>query len=96
MEVRLYSKGLEDKIHDAERNLTVVLDQLNLLESEADRIRFFWDSPSYREWRRELERQTGMAAVSVRRLSRLLLAMNEIAVMLAETEKNNETAVSQL
>ena len=94
MEVRLYSKGLEDKIHDAERNLTVVLDQLNLLESEADRIRFFWDSPSYRDWRRE--RQTGMAAVSVRRLSRLLLAMNEIAVMLAETEKNNETAVSQL
>ncbi len=96
MEVRLFSKGLEDRIHAAERNLTVVLDQLNLLEAEADRIRFFWDSPSYRNWRRELDRQAGMAAMSVRRLSRLLLAMNEIAVMLAETEKNNEMALGQL
>lgn len=96
MEVLFNSSGLGNKLDGLEKNLTDIFDQLNQIETEAKSIRNFWDSPAYRDWCKELERELSEVTVSVRNMNRALLALGEIAFMLAETERDNDRAVEQL
>lgn len=96
MEVRLYSAGLGERLDMAEKNLTDILDYLNQMETSAESIRTFWDSPACRSWCEGLGFELGRVDTSVKKMNRLLQALSEIAVMLAQTEKSNDRAVEQL
>lgn len=96
MEVRLYSSGLGEALDILEKDLTSILDRLEQMEAEAESIRAFWNSPAYESWCGELGVKLYGVYISARKMIRLLLAMGEIAAMLAETEKSNDRAVEQL
>lgn len=96
MEVRLCSSGLGEAFDILEKDLTSILDRLEQMETEAESIRAFWNSPAYESWCGELEAKLYGVYISARKMIRLLLAMGEIAAMLAETEKSNDRAVEQL
>lgn len=96
MEIRLYSPGLKERLDMAEKNLTDIMDYLNQMEAEAKSFQAFWDSPAYQSWCEELDLELCSVTVSIRKMNRLLQAMSEITVMLAETERNNNRAVEQL
>lgn len=96
MEIRLYSSTLGSRLDMVEKDLTDILDRLELVETEAESIRNFWDSPAYGSWCGELGERLRKVNASVKKMNRLLKAMGEIAVMLAETERNNDRAVEQL
>ena len=96
MEVRLYSSGLGERIDMAEKKLTDILDGLNRMEADAKSLRSFWNSPAYQSWCEGLDLELYGVTVSIRKMNRLLQAMSEIAIMLADTEKSNDRAVEQL
>lgn len=96
MELRLYSSGLKERLDMAGKNLTDILDYLNQIEAEAKSFQAFWDSPAYQSWCEGLDLELYRVTVSIRKMNRLLQAMSEIAVLLAETERNNDRAVEQL
>lgn len=90
----LYAGGLSDRLNVLEKGLTAIDDKMDILDTGAEEIIGFWDSPVSRQWRRELKERLEQIKECTERMGRLLLTLSEIAGMLAEVEKKNSFLVN--
>lgn len=95
-QIRLYSTGTRGKLEDLEKSLTDVRDKLDILKEQAETLMTYWEGPASRQWNREFGDQLSRIEGYLNGLGKLTEAVNVIAGMLAETEKNNEKLVDQV
>lgn len=91
--IRLYTGGLNDRLDLIEKSLTAVEDKLEILDTGAEALMVFWDSPACRQWRGELKGKLDQVKNCTERMDGLLLSVIEIAGMLEEAEKRNRFLV---
>lgn len=96
LQIRLYSTGLSGAVEGLEQSLTGVRDKLDILEEQGEALMAYWEGPAGRQWNGELKVLLNQMREYLAGLVKLTEAVNEIAVLLAETEKNNEFLVNQL
>lgn len=94
-QIRFYSSGVREGLECLEKSLTNVRDKLDILEEQRELLMTSWEGSASRRWNRELIFQLNRIGESLKGLEKLTDAVNEIAVMLSQIEKNNEFLVDQ-
>lgn len=96
LQIRLYSAGASGAVEGLEQSLTGIRDKLDILEEQGEALMAYWEGPAGRQWNSELGTLLNGVREYLEGLIKLTEAVNEIAVLLAETEKSNESLVNQL
>lgn len=94
-QIRFYSAGVKEGLECLEKSLTNVRDKLDILEEQREVLMTSWEGSAGRRWNRELIFQLNRIGECLKGLGKLTDTVNEIAVMLSQTEKNNEFLVDQ-
>lgn len=95
-QIRLYSTGVRGELEGLERSLTDVRDKLDILRTQTEALMTYWEGPAFRQWNQELGVQLRRLEEYLNGLGKLTDTVNEIAVGLAETERNNEKLADQM
>ncbi len=89
----LYAGSLNERIDLLEKSFTQIKDQMDILDTETKEFVKVWDSPACRQWNGEFKNKQRQVKDCVERMEKLVVAVNEVAKMLAETEKRNSFLV---
>lgn len=92
-QIRFYSTGVREGLAEIEKSLTDVRDRLDILRTQTEVLMTYWEGPACRQWNREFGGLLGQIEECLNGLGKLTNAVNEIALRLAETERNNEILV---
>lgn len=93
--VQLKTTGFNDWIAFMEQKLTRVKDLLEILEAEEEQLKNTWDSASMRQWEKEFKTFMGQVREAAEEMKKLILAVSEIASVLAEMEKGMASAAER-
>lgn len=86
--IQLQTAPLNRTILAAQENLTRMLDGLALLETESAKMSENWQGESYRQWKTEMESCLEEAGRMAEKLKRLISAIHQCALSLAQLEQN--------
>ncbi len=95
-QIRFYSTGVRERLECLEKSLTNVRDKLDILEEQREVLMTSWEGSACRQWNQEFMLQLNRIGEFLKGLGKLTDTVNEIAVMLAKTEMNNESLVDQM
>lgn len=94
-QIRFYSAGVREGLECMEKSLTNVRDKLDILEEQREVLMTSWEGSACRQWNQEFMLQLNRIGECLKGLGKLTDAVNEIAVALSQTEKNNEFLADQ-
>ncbi len=88
-----FGEGVNSRMELIEGSLTKVLDQLDILESEAEGLGAWWEGTAYREWKDTMAGQLAGAEIHIRKMGIVAGTVVELGNRLCETEKKNKELV---
>ncbi len=94
-QICFYGEEVSSRVERIEENLTGILDQLDILETEAEGLSVWWEGAAYTKWKDTLVKQEADVAVSVRGMNVVIGAVVELAGSLWAAEKKNRELVEQ-
>lgn len=94
--VQLMTNGLNQWMEDAQQQLTMARDFVDILESEEAQLKENWKSSAMRQWEKEFHLLLAKIRKQLKEMQRLLLLLRDRADLLARMEKNMASAAEKI
>lgn len=94
--LQLFTARLNEKVTRMEAKLTDASDQMDVLETEAERLKEIWESQACREWHIAFATCMKEGRMRISEARRVLLEIADAAERLVILEQNNKKAIEEL